>query len=206
MFNMNLEPQEAGLEGCAAIFSSSPSYECGSESLKKCSRNDWEIPRGHEKHWWIWKSCKYEWNSVTNYQQKRVQSVKIKTTGAERLHFTVALTAGVKKAENEFTLFLFLPLLIFKVLVKAPPGKYPAGMTVFGSKGGEGAMKCSMMKKTYLKRIWKRKPGGFFNTEKSILLMDSGKSHLGDKVVQAFTDVSSSIRLSMLEWHRYCSF
>ena len=40
MFNMNLEPQEAGLEGCAAIFSSSPSYECESESLKKCSRND----------------------------------------------------------------------------------------------------------------------------------------------------------------------
>ena len=92
---------------------------------------------------------------------KRVQSVKVKTTGAERLHFTVALTAGVKKAENGFTLFLLPPLLIFKVLVKAPPGKYPAGMAVFGSKGGEGAMKCSMMKKTYVKRIWKRRPGGF---------------------------------------------
>ena len=90
---------------------------------------------------------------MTNYRQKRVQSVKIKTAVAERLHITVALTAGVKKVENEFTLFLLPPLLIFKVLVKTPPGKCPAGMAVFGSKGGEGAMKCSMMKKTYVKRI-----------------------------------------------------
>ena len=56
-------------------------------------------------------------------------------------------------------------------------------------------MKCSITKKTYVKRIWKRRPGGFFNTGKSILLMDSAKSHLGDEVEQAFTDVSSSIKI-----------
>ena len=56
-------------------------------------------------------------------------------------------------------------------------------------------MKCSMMKETYVKGIWKRRPGGFFNTGKSILLMDSAKSHLGDEVEQAFTDVSSSIKI-----------
>ena len=56
-------------------------------------------------------------------------------------------------------------------------------------------MKCSMMKETYVKRIWKRRPGGFFNTGKSILLMDSAKSHLGDEVEQAFTDVNSSIKI-----------
>ena len=53
----------------------------------------------------------------------------------------------------------------------------------------------SMMKETYVKRIWKRRPGGFFNTGKSILLMDSAKSHLGDEVEQAFTDVNSSIKI-----------
>ena len=52
-----------------------------------------------------------------------------------------------------------------------------------------------MMKETYVKRIWKRRPGGFFNTGKSILLMDSAKSHLGDEVEQAFTDVNSSIKI-----------
>ena len=60
-----------------------------------------------------------------------------------------------------------------------------------------GTMKCSMMKETYVKRIWKRRPGGFFNTGKSILLMDSAKSHLGDEVEQAFTDVNSSIKIAV---------
>ena len=52
-----------------------------------------------------------------------------------------------------------------------------------------------MMKETYVKRIWKRRPSGFFNTGKSILFMDSAKSQLGDEVEQAFTDVSSSIKI-----------
>ena len=125
--------------------------------------------------------------------KKGVQTVKVKTTGADRLCFTVALTAGVKKTENGFTPFRLPPLLIFKNLVKAPQGKYLMGMTVLGSKGA--TMKYSMMKETYVKHIWKRRPGGFFNTGKSILLMDSAKSHLGDEVEQAFTDVSSSIKI-----------
>ena len=115
------------------------------------------------------------------------------TTGAERLRFTVASTPGVKKAENGFTPFRLPPLLIFKTLVKAPPDKYPARMAVLGSKNG--TMKYSMMKETYVKCIWKRRPYGFFNTGKSILLMDSAKSHLGDEVEQAFTDVNSSIKI-----------
>ena len=56
-------------------------------------------------------------------------------------------------------------------------------------------MKCSMVKETYVKCVWKRRPGGFFNTEKSILLMDSAKRHLADEVEQAFTEVSSSIKI-----------
>ena len=52
-----------------------------------------------------------------------------------------------------------------------------------------------MMKETYVKRIWKRRPGRFFNTGKSILLMYSAKRHLGDEVEQVFTDVNSSIKI-----------
>ena len=122
-----------------------------------------------------------------------VQTVKFKVTGAEHLRFTVALAAGVKKTENGFTPFRLPLWLIFKNLVKAPPGKYPAGMAVLGSKGA--TMKCSMMKETYVKRIWKRRQGGFFNTGKSILLIDSAKSHLGDEVEQVFTDVNSSMKM-----------
>ena len=56
-------------------------------------------------------------------------------------------------------------------------------------------MKRSMMKETYMKRIWKRRPVGFFNAGKFILLMDSPKSRLGDEVEQAFTGVNSSINI-----------
>ena len=139
--------------------------------------------------------CYFDIPRSSPIDKKEVQAVKGKTTGAKRLHFTVALTAGVKKIENGFTPFRLPPLLIFKNLVKAPPGKYLAGMAVLGSKWGtgEGGNEIFMMKETYMKRIWKRRPGGFFNTGKSILLMDSTKIHLGDEVEQAFTDVNSSI-------------
>ena len=56
---------------------------------------------------------------------KGEQTVKVKTTGADRLCFTVALTAGVKKTENGFTPFRLPPLLILKNLVKVPSSKYP---------------------------------------------------------------------------------
>ena len=82
--------------------------------------------------------------------------MKIKTTGAERLRSTVASTARVKKTENGFTPFRLPPLLIFQNLVKAPPGKYPAEMAILVSKGG--TIRCSMMKETYVKRIWNKSP------------------------------------------------
>ena len=91
-----------------------------------------------------------------------MQTVKIKNTGAERLRSTVASTEGVQKTENGFTPFRLPPLLIFQNLVKAPPGKYPAEMAVLVSKGG--TMKCSMMKETYVERIWNKSQDEFFNT------------------------------------------
>ena len=47
---------------------------------------------------------------------------KVKTEVARWLCFTIALTAGVKKTENDFNSFRLPPLLIFENLVKAPPG------------------------------------------------------------------------------------
>ena len=69
--------------------------------------------------------------------------------------FTVALTAGVKKTENRFTPFRLSPLLIFKNLVKAPPGKYPMGMAVLGSKrGGDNEIFLDLrnLRETYLEK------------------------------------------------------
>ena len=52
-----------------------------------------------------------------------------------------------------------------------------------------------MMKESYMRCIWKKRPGGFFNTGKSILLMDFAKCHFGDDVEQAFLDVSSGVKI-----------
>ena len=82
--------------------------------------------------------CYFDIPQSSTIDKKGVQTVKVKTAGAECLRFTVALTAGVKKTENGFTPSRLPPLLIFQNLVKAPPGKYPAGMAVPGSKGRKG--------------------------------------------------------------------
>ena len=82
-------------------------------------------------------------------------------------------------------------------MVKAPPGTLWEWQPLAQRRGGGGGVtvKRSMIKETYVKRIWKRRPGGFFNAGKSILLMDSSKSHLGDEVEQEFTSVNSSIKI-----------
>ena len=100
----------------------------------------------------------------------------MKTTGNEKLRFTVALTAGVKRVGNEFNAVRLPPMLIFKNLKKAPKGKFPPGMAVLGSKGG--TMKQTFMVNTFIPKTWKRRPGGFFNTGQSLLLMDSATCYL----------------------------
>ena len=44
--------------------------------------------------------CYFDIPRCSAIDNKGVQAVKVKTTGAERLRFTVALTVGVKKTEN----------------------------------------------------------------------------------------------------------
>ena len=66
--------------------------------------------------------CYFDIPRSSTIDKKGVQTVNVKTTGAEHLRFTAALTAGVKKIENGFIPSRLSPLLIFKNLVKAPPG------------------------------------------------------------------------------------
>ena len=49
--------------------------------------------------------CYFDIPRSSAIDKKKVQAVKVSTTGAERLRFTVALIAGVKKTENGFTPF-----------------------------------------------------------------------------------------------------
>ena len=70
--------------------------------------------------------CYFEIPRSSTFDRRDVSIVKVKTTGYERLHFTVALTTGVKRENDRFPLFRLPPLITFKNLKKISPGKYPA--------------------------------------------------------------------------------
>ena len=65
----------------------------------------------------------------------RHQTVEVRTTGHEKLRFTAVLTAGIKVTGNEVKAVKLPPMIIFKNLVKPPPGHFPPGVVVKGNQG-----------------------------------------------------------------------
>ena len=47
--------------------------------------------------------CYFDIPPSSSFDFKGVKTVKMKTTGHEKLRFTVVLTAGVKRVDNEFS-------------------------------------------------------------------------------------------------------
>ena len=68
--------------------------------------------------------CYFDIPGSTTIDKKGVLTLKVKTASAEKIRFTVALTATAKKTENVFSAFRLPPILIFQNLVKTPPSKY----------------------------------------------------------------------------------
>ena len=73
---------------------------------------------------------------VSTIDIKGAQTVKVKTTGHEKLRFTAVLSAGIKITANEVKAVRLPPMIIFKNLVKPPSGNFPPRVMVKGSKGG----------------------------------------------------------------------
>ena len=110
-----------------------------------------------------------------------VKSVKVTTTGHEKLRYTVLLTAGVHRvAEGEYRGFRLPPVVIFKNLVKPPKGNFPPGMVVLGSKGG--SMTQSFMLSDYIPKILMKRPGGYFQSQSTLLILDAATCHNTEKV------------------------
>ena len=105
------------------------------------------------------------WSST--FDKKEVRTIKVKTTGVERLR--------LKKTENGLTPFDFLHYWYLKIWWKLLQVNISREWQSLAQK--RVRVKCFMKKEIYVERIWKRRPSGFFNTGKSILLMDSAKSH-----------------------------
>ena len=101
--------------------------------------------------------CYFDAPRSTTFDFSGVQSVKSKTTGYEKLRYTV-IQAGQWKAIK------LPPMIIFKNLKKAPKGKFPPGMVVTGTKGG--TMTRELMMASYLK-LFKGRPECFFEQKKA---------------------------------------
>ena len=114
-----------------------------------------------------------------------VQKVTVKTTGHEKLRYTVFLTAGVQRIQKsktnkpaEYRAFRLPPLIIFKNLQKPPKGKFPPGMVVLETKGGSTTEQ--IMLDEYIPKILSKRPGGFFNSLLTFFILDSATSHTTD--------------------------
>ena len=137
--------------------------------------------------------CYFDVPRSTTCDFRGVQTVKIKTTGYEKLRFTAALTAGVQRtSDGGYKAIKLSPLLIFKNLKKPPKGKFPSGMVVLGSKGG--TMHTNFMINSYIPQIYKRRPGNFFNSPESIFIMDNATCHRSEDIVTKFRSANTDVK------------
>ena len=83
-------------------------------------------------------------------------------------------------------------MLIFRNLIKAPKGKFPLGMCVLGSKGG--TMKQEFMMDQFIPNIFKKRPGSFFGSEKTLFIMDKATCHQEGGIPQAFEAVNTDLK------------
>ncbi|KAK7096455.1 hypothetical protein V1264_016230 [Littorina saxatilis] len=116
--------------------------------------------------------------------KKGESSVALKTTGHEKTHFTCVLscTASGEKLP---------PMVIFK-RITMPKEKFPKGIVVQVNK--KGWMDEKMMD-TWLTECYGKRPGGFFRRTKALLVMDSMRAHITEKVKKSITATNSIIAI-----------
>ena len=68
--------------------------------------------------------CYFDMPESSTIDTKRLQIVKVKTTGHEKLRFTAVLSAGIKITANKVKAVRLPLMIIFKNLVKPPSGNF----------------------------------------------------------------------------------
>lgn len=117
-------------------------------------------------------------------EKKGEKMVPIKTTGHEKSSFTVVLscTASGKKLP---------PMLIFKRKT-IPKEKFPPGVVIRANK--KGWMDETMMN-DWLDSCYVKRPGGFFKTATSLLVLDSMTAHKCESVKDHLKKMKSKISI-----------
>lgn len=106
---------------------------------------------------------------------KGVKQVRCKTTGKEKLRYTVVLSAMADGTKLK-------PMIIFKGLKNVPKCDFPKEVVV--TVAMKGSMTADLMN-TYKQKVWGARPGAFFKP-KAVLVMDSAPAHLKNTTKTSF--------------------
>ena len=113
--------------------------------------------------------------SNTSIDFKGVKTIRSRTTGKEKLRYTVVLT--VLSTGHKLP-----PMIIFRGLKKPPRGNF-GDVVVSASKGG--SMTNEFMKSEYLQKVWKARPGSIFKPS-CVLTLDTARCHTHEDVKAEF--------------------
>ena len=105
--------------------------------------------------------------SAETYDFKGLKTIKSRTTGNEKLRFTVVLTALANGAKLK-------PMLIFKGLKNVPKGKFPDGCVVTVAKGE--SMTGELLQREWAEKVWRTRPGNLFQAP-GVMVYDRHRSH-----------------------------
>ena len=114
-------------------------------------------------------ACYFDLPRTTTYDLSGV-----KTTGHDKLRYSVVLTAGVQQVDG------------FKV-VKLLKTKFPVGISVESTKGG--TMTNDLMMNSIIP-LFKKRLGIFFNQPETLLIMETATSHTTE-VKQGFSNLKT---------------
>ena len=129
----------------------------------------------------------FDMPSNRTYSYKGMRTTLVRTTGKEKLRFTLILTILHDGRRCK-------AMIIFKNLKKPPkPPKgesWPTNVVVAAAE--KGSVNGELMT-LYRKEVWDKRPGGFFKAgKKSLLVLDSHNAHRTGKVIHDFNEYSNT--------------
>ena len=138
--------------------------ECGEAVLKE-NYPLWGMANMDETPMW------FDMPSSRSIDFRGVRTVLSKTTGKEKMRYTVVLAAFADGSKLP-------PMIIFRVLKNVPKVDFPHGVVLQVSKGGTMTSDIFLF---WLSKVWRGRKNSLF-CSKAVLIMDQHASHLHAKV------------------------
>ena len=119
---------------------------------------------------------------TTTVNKKGESTILLKSTGHEKNRYTVVLACMADGTKLP-------PMIIYKRTTR-PKGDFPSNVILhWNAKGWVDEAACKM----WVQRVWIKRPGGYFNRERSLLVWDKFSAHLTDGVRKTLNDAKTDI-------------